>query len=318
MFLESFKITALGVVPSFLLGAIGYFLIKRNLLGAEGLNALSRLVIEVTLPVLIFCRLIRDFNFSLYADWWIFPLISLAITSVGLLVGSLFMNFVKGGEQKLQFLSLVSFQNSGYLPLVLFASLLPAYKADVMFIYLFLFLLGFNLLFFSFGIYLLTFSKDKKFDWWSLLSAPVVATLVGLILVFFGLNKFIPSIIIKPLELTGDCTLPLATFIVGGNIAAIHLAKIDKKAMMLLASAKLFILPALGLLLVFLLKLPELLGLLIIVELAMPPATNLSVLVSSYKKQDHLISQGIFYGHVIGLITIPLFLGLYFMITMIK
>jgi len=318
MFLESFKITALGVVPSFLLGAIGYFLIKRNLLGAEGLNALSRLVIEVTLPVLIFCRLIRDFDFSLYSDWWIFPLISLAITSVGLLIGGFFTNFIKGGEQKLQFLSLVSFQNSGYLPLVLFASLLPAYKADVMFIYLFLFLLGFNLLFFSFGIYLLTFSKDKKFDWWSLLSPPVVSTLIGLIFVFFGLNKFIPPMIIKPLELTGDCTLPLATFIVGGNIAAIHLAKIDKKAMMLLASAKLFILPALGLLLVFLLKLPELLGLLIMVELAMPPATNLSVLISSYKKQDHLISQGIFYGHVIGLITIPLFLGLYFMITMIK
>jgi len=318
MFLESFKITALGVVPSFLLGAIGYFLIKRNLLGAEGLNALSRLVIEVTLPVLIFCRLIRDFDFSLYSDWWIFPLISLAITSVGLLIGGFFTNFIKGGEQKLQFLSLVSFQNSGYLPLVLFASLLPAYKADVMFIYLFLFLLGFNLLFFSFGIYLLTFSKDKKFDWWSLLSAPVVATLIGLVLVFLGLNKFIPPVIMKPLELTGDCTLPLATFIVGGNIAAIHLAKIDKKAMMLLASAKLFILPALGLLLVFLLKLPELLGLLIMVELAMPPASNLSVLISSYKKQDHLISQGIFYGHVIGLITIPLFLGLYFMITMIK
>ena len=122
----------------------------------------------------------------------------------------------------------------------------------------------------------------------------------------------------RPLQAAGDCTLPQATFVVGGNIAAIHLAKVEKKTMALMSLAKLVIMPALGLWLVFILKLPELFGLLIVLQLAMPPATNLSVIVSHYKKEDLLISQGIFFGHVGSLITIPLFLSVYFMISMLK
>ena len=318
MFFEAFKATIVGVGQSFILGAIGYLIIKRNFLGAEGLNALSRLVIEITLPLLIFCRLIRDFDPGLYPQWWIFPLLSIAITLLALAVGFIFLGFSRKTQEKLQFLSLVSFQNSGYLPLVLFASILPKDKADVMFIYLFLFLLGFNLLMFSFGTYLLTYSKSKKFDWWSMLNPPVIATLAGLLLVFLGAGKFIPGFVLKPLEMAGDCTLPLATFVVGGNIAAIRCARSYNKAIALMSLVKLVILPGLGLWLVYQFKLPDLVGLLIIMQLAMPPATNLSVIVSQYKQEDCLISQGVFYGNILSILTIPLFLSLYFAVSMLK
>jgi malate permease and related proteins len=318
VFLEAFKSTFSGVGESFILGVIGYLLIKRNFLGEEGLNALSRLVIDVTLPLLIFCRLVNDFSFEAFPNWWLFPLISLGITLAGLLVGWLFSGFIQGGQRKLQFLSLVSFQNSGYLPLVLLGSLLTPEKTQVMFIYLFLFLLGFNLLLFSLGIYLLTFTRAKKFDWKSLLNPPVIATLAGLALVFFKLEHIIPAGVLRPLQSAGDCTVPLATFVVGGNIAAIHLGKVEKKAMFWMSLAKLVVLPALGLWLVFVLKLPELFGLLIVLQLAMPPATNLSVIISHYKKEDLLISQGIFCGHIAAIITIPVFLSFYFMINMLK
>jgi malate permease and related proteins len=318
VFWGAFRITVSAVAESFILGLIGYLLIKRNFLGAEGLNALSRLVIDVTLPLLIFVRLLKDFRFESFPNWWLFPLISLAITLLGLLVGWLFSGFIQGAAHKLQFLSLVSFQNSGYLPLVLLAALLTPEKMDIMFIYLFLFLLGFNLIMFSFGIYLLTFTKAKRFAWRSLLNPPVLATLGGLILIFLNLQRFFPALLMRPLQAAGDCTLPLATLIVGGNIASIRLANVDKKAMSLMALAKLVIMPALGLWIVFVFKLPELLGLLVVLQLAMPPATNLSVIVSHYKKEDLLISQGVFFGHMSSLITIPLVLSLYFLISMLK
>jgi predicted permease len=318
MFWTALKSTISGFSQSLILGAIGYLIFKRRILKEEGLNALSRLVIEITLPLMIFYRLTRDFSFALYPDWWVFSLLSIAITLAGLVIGLVFIGFIRGGQDKLQFLSLISFQNSGYLPLVLVASLLPAAKADTMFIYIFLFLLGFNLLFFSFGVYLLTFTRDKKFTWQSLLSPPVIATGLSLLVVWSGLNKFIPQFITRPLQMAGDCTLPLAIFVVGANIAAIHLGKVDRKAMSLMMLAKLVIMPCLGLWLCRQFKLPELLGLLIVMQLAMPPATNLSVLLAQYKKEDRLISQGIFYGHLVSLVTIPLFLSLYFLLIMIQ
>ena len=204
MFLESFRITGSAVLQIIILGAIGYFLVKKKVLGGDGLDALSRLTIDITLPILIFCQLIKDFSFKLYPNWWVFPLISLAITILGLLVGFLFSGFIRGHQSKLQFISLVGFQNSGYLPLALFAALFPKELLGPMLIYLFLFLLGFNFVTFSVGVYMLTFLKDKKFDWLSLFNPPVIATFLSMILVFFKFNTFIPDFVFKPLNLIGE------------------------------------------------------------------------------------------------------------------
>ena len=318
MFWEAFKTSGTAVAQIFLLGAIGYFLMKKNILGEAGLDILSRLVVEITLPVLIFCQLVKDFRFDLYPDWWIFPLLSLAITAAGLLIGALFLGLINGTQHKQQFLGLAAFQNSGYLPLALVAALLPQEKVGAMFIYLFLFLLGFNVLMFSLGVHIITFHKERKFELGNLFSPPVIATLVSLIIVFLGLNRFIPDTLLKPLRMAGDCTLPLAMFVVGGSLASIRLRHVDKKAVSLMVLARLVILPALGLWLITKFKLPELLGLLIIMQLAVPPATSLVVITRHYKKEDLLISQGVFFGHIASLITLPLFLSLYFTLVMIK
>lgn len=318
MFLESFRITGSAVVQIILLAALGYFLVKKRLLNEEGLNAIGKLVIMAMLPMLIFSQLINNFSFSLYPKWWAFPLISILITIIALAVGGIFLKFIKGQEHKKQFLSLVVFQNSGYLPLALVGSLLPEDKQSPMFIYIFLFLLGFNIVMFSLGVHILTFEKAKKFEWKSLFSSPVIAVLLSLLLIYLKLNLFIPEIVLKPLVMVGNCTLPLAMLVVGASLAQIKLRHIDKKAMVFLAAAKLIILPVLGLIFLSIFKLPELIGLLVVMQLAMPAATTLSSLVVHYEKEDLLISQGIFFSHIISIITIPLFLSLYFAYTMLK
>ena len=318
MLLDSVRITGSAVVQIFILGAIGYFLVRKNILNQDGLGALSQLVIKVIFPVLIFSQLISNFSFSNYSDWWVFPLISACITLFGLLAGSLFLFFIKGKQHRIQFLSLVTFQNSGYLPLAMVAAMMPPEQASTVFIYIFMFLLGFDLIVWSAGVYMLTFVKNSKFELGSLFSPPVIANLVSLGLIFFGLSKFIPQTVLKPLDMIGSCTLPLAMFIVGGNIASIHLRHVDKKAVSLLVLAKLILMPAVGLGIIMLLKLPALIGLLILMQLAMPPATSLSVIIRHYKKEDLLISQGIFFGHIFSLITIPVFLSLYLIFIMVK
>jgi predicted permease len=318
VFIEHFKITGIAVFQIFLLAAVGFFLTKRRFLSSRGLDDLSRLVMDLALPVLIFCQLIRDFSFSLYPNWWVFPLISIAITLLGLLVGFLFLGFIKGGQEKLQFLSLVSFQNSGYLPLALVAALLSPEKVGEMFIYLFLFLMGFNLVMFSLGVHILNFHKERKLKIQSLFSMPVVATIFSLVLVYLGWSKFFPQVIIKPLRIFGDTTLPLAMLVVGGNLAQINLSDIDRKAVSILILAKMIILPLIGIALINIFKIPELIGLLIIIQLSMPSAVTLSVILRGYRKDDVLASQGIFITHLAGIITIPIFLILYFSRFMVK
>ncbi|MFA5114953.1 MAG: AEC family transporter [Candidatus Omnitrophota bacterium] len=313
------QISIKAVLESFILAAIGYFLVKKNVLKDAGLDALSRMVVELTLPLLIFCQLMQEFRFSAYPDWWIFPLMSIAITVIGTAAGLAAVGFMKRGrEYKMQFTSLVAFQNSGYLPLALIVTLLPREQSGQMLIYLFLFLMGFNLVMWSVGSYMLNFSTEKKFEMGTVFSPPVIATLVSLLLVFFGLNSVFPDFVIRPLRMVGNCTLPLAMFVVGGSIAEIRLSRIDKKAMVLLNLVKIVILPSLGICLALFFNIPKLIGLLLVMQLAMPPATSLSVIARHYKKEDILIGQGIFFGHLAALVTLPLFLSLYFALVMIK
>jgi len=318
VFLESFRITGVAVLEIFLLGAVGYFLMKKEFLGAECLDNLSRLVINVTLPALIFVQLIEKFSFSAYPRWWIFPLASLAITLVGFAAGFLFSGLLRGETHRRQFISLAAFQNSGYLPLALVAALLPQEQVEVMFVYLFLLLLGFNLLIWSVGVRMLFSAKTGRLRAADIFTTPVLATIISLIAVFFGVDKFLPGFLTKPLRMVGDCTLPLAMFVVGGSLAQIRLRHIDRKALAFLLLAKLLILPSLGLFFALRFNLPELIGLLIVIQLAMPPATSLSLIIRRYGQEDLLISQGIFFGHLASIITLPLFLSLYFSLKVVQ
>lgn len=318
MFLEHFKITGLAMAQIFILGALGYILVRKNLLSHAGLDALSRLVIQIIFPALIFTQLLQNFSFNLYPHWWIFPIASLLITAAGLIVGLLLLKVIKLKTHRLQFLSLVGFQNSGYLPLAMVASIFSGQEMNNIFIYIFLFLLGFDLVAWSLGIYMLTYDKETKFKLQHIFSPPVITNLSTLALIALGLNKFVPAIVFKPIQMVGNCTLPLALIVVGGNIALVQLKNIDKKAVFFFLLGKLIILPALGMWLVLKLNLPQLFGFLVVMQLAMPSATSLSVIIRRYNREDALISQGVFFSHIISLLTIPLFLGLYLSLVVLK
>jgi len=334
LFNLTFKTTILGMVQILILGGIGFLLIKRRFLGEEGLSVLSKLIIELTLPLLIFSQLIEGFSFSAYKDWWWFPLLSLAITLLGFGIGKLLVLTCPAIKDRKGFISLVGFQNSGYLPLVLIAAIFSASQAQQLFVYLFLFLLGFNLVVWSLGVWylncpsrggvnalrqssfkeitgLLGFQEKDCREILKFFSPPVLATVLSLLFVAFGINKGIPQAIIHPLKMIGECTMPLAMLVVGGNLAAIAINKIDKKAIYYLIFAKLVLLPLIALVIILFWRPNPLIGFLIIVQAAMPSATSLSVIARHYKVEEGIINQGILFTHLVSLVTIPLFLILF-------
>ncbi|MCK4859168.1 MAG: AEC family transporter [Candidatus Omnitrophica bacterium] len=311
-FFSTFRFSALAIAEIFLIGFCGFALAKKGIISSEGLKVLSRLLIELTLPALIFCRLLRGFNFQLFPNWWFFPIVSFGLTLLGLAIGYFFLKADKSLLQKNEFLSLNAFQNSGYLPLALTAAILPSSEANQMFIYIFLFLLGFNALIWSFGIHLLSNHKEKRFEFASLFSPPLLATLAALLIIFLKIQSFVPQIILRPLAMLGNCTIPLGLLVVGGSLAFVSTkSKIRKRALLNLGLAKLIILPILVFLLVIWTKPPRLIGFLILMQAAMPSATSLSIIAKRYSADCDFINQSILWTHLASLITIPLFLSLF-------
>jgi hypothetical protein len=315
MFITAFRTTGLAILEIFIIGALGFWLVKRKTLSDEGLNGLSKIVLDLTVPLFIFTQFVKEFSFSLYPNWWIFPILSISLTALGFAIGSFFSWSVKTPDEKMQFFSLIGFQNCGYLPLPLIAALLPPAEASQMFIYTFLFMAGFNLLVFSVGVCMLTTDKTKRLEWGNFFNPPVVATLLGLLFVFLGVQNSIPDWIFRPLKMTGDCTLPLAIFVVGGGLAEISFKKkFNHQAVYFVLLSKLLIMPLLILLILSQAGIPRLIGMLLLIQAAVPSATTLSVILTHHRKQDYIVNQSIFLGHIFCIVTIPLFLSLFYML----
>ncbi|MFH1691331.1 MAG: AEC family transporter [Candidatus Omnitrophota bacterium] len=318
MFIESFKVISLAIFELVFLGSVGFFLVKRAVIGHDGLRLLSDLVIGLFLPFFMFTEIVSKFSFNLYPDWWMFPLYSFFITVVGFACGHLFLFFDKSlCSDKEEFLGVTSFQNSGYLPLPLVAVLLPQGLADQMYIYIFLFLIGFNMVIFSFGAMLLCpKGACLKFDIKHMLSAPVVATVAALLCVFFRVHALFPQVLLRPMATLGKCAIPLSILVVGGNLALFKSKSVTYfKSISFALIAKLIVMPLIFLGLIIWLKPRPLVGFLLLLQAAMPPAALLSVISKKHGHRDHLISQSIFLGHLASIVTIPLFLALFWAIS---
>lgn len=313
--LSAFKVTTVAILQIFILGLIGYVFTKKKVVSVENLKFLSKLVINLLFPCFIFAKLISNFDFRSYPNWWLFPLMSFFVTATGFLVAKLFIKLDSNlGKFNREFTSLVTFQNGGYLPLILVALLLPPGRREEMFIYIFLFLLGFNSVMWSIGVFYLTQDKSIKFKLHSLFSPPAIAVAVSLFAVAVRLHKIIPYFLIGTVRMIGDCALPLAIMVVGANLALIDISsKANVKHIVQVVLAKLLFLPLLFLGLILLIKPPYMIALLLLLQGAAPSAVSSSMILRYHEKKDNIVSLGIFWTHLVSLLTIPIFLILFSM-----
>ena len=208
-------------------------------------------------------------------------------------------------------MSLVCFQNSGYVPLLLVTALFTGQTRQTLFVYIFLFGIGFDLMLWTLGVWLLTQQKAGKVELRNLLNLPFAATVFSLLLIFFGWHQWIPQTILTPIKLFGDCALPVAVMVVGGNLAGTNLVQIEKREISLLILTKLVLMPTVALFAILKFHVEYLLGYFILLEAASPSAVSLSVIARHYRTNEKFINRGIFFSHVLSVITIPVYLTLY-------
>lgn len=311
MFPLSFQSTFLAAFQILLMGGCGYFLGRRKIIHEDGLGLLSGLVIHFFLPCFILSQFLGNFSFQLYKNWWIFPLLSFAMTLCAFILAKAVCLLEKDVTHRKEFLSLVSFQNSGYIPLMLVATLFSIEGARILNVYIFLFLIGFDLVLWLLGVWMLTRHRIEKFELKNMVSSPVVAIAASLLLVFLGAPRFIPTEVMKPLKMFGDCTLPLAMIIMGGNLARFKITDVHIPEIFLLVMTKLVLLPLLALSVVSIFKMDFWVGFLIVLEAAVPSAVSLSVIARHYKIEEAFINQGLFFTYLFSVATIPIFLMLY-------
>ena len=80
-----------GIMEVFIIGILGYLIIAGFKQNAFLLDYLTKIVIRISLPCLIFSNMVRNFEPGKVKYWWIFPLLAIAINVSGALLAGAYV-----------------------------------------------------------------------------------------------------------------------------------------------------------------------------------------------------------------------------------
>jgi hypothetical protein len=291
---------------------LGYCFYKKGIIEQRVLDFLIFFVVNFTVPFLAFSYIVGNLQKGLQPPPFVFILLSFLIFGVRFVLGYIF-SFKRSHEFKKEFTSVVSFQNCGYLPLSMAAFLFPENLREKFIIYTFLYVVGFDIIFWSVGTYFIFKKKGEQLKFKSIFTPPIIATISAVIVVYADVVKFIPQVLLSPVKMMGDTSFVLSMLILGCWLARIDTASLRKRLPIVLeASAlKLLVIPLIFLFLTIKFDISSLAGLFIVMQAAMPSAVSLPIVVNLHKADSEFVSQGVLLTHIFSIFTIPLWVGLY-------
>ncbi|MDD4295008.1 MAG: AEC family transporter [Candidatus Omnitrophica bacterium] len=305
-------VVSIAILKLTLIVFAGYFLCKFKYPDDKTLNFLSDFVVSITMPALVFSTLVTNVDIVLANSPLLFILLSILFFAGGLLTAML-ITFRMEHVCKREFFGLVTFQNAGYLPMVLVSLLFPAGLSDKFLVYIFLYILGYNILMWSLGSFFLFKKRKDKFKLKTLVNPPVIAVLLGLVTIYSGLYKYLPAVIVEPVQMIGKTTFVLSMIVLGGWLSRVTLKDIMSDFPLSFGAAlvKLIIIPLAFLVCLILFKIDQILGLFVIIQAAMPSAVSLPIVANIHGANSRFMAHAVLLSHIFSILTVSFWISLY-------
>lgn len=279
----------------------GFFCGKAGIMDVESNKSLSRLVANLTNPMLVLASVMTDERLLSPAEVLQVTLLAAGcyaflIASSLLLPRLLHLNARESGPYRFFYI----FSNIGFMGYPLVRAM---FGEGAMF-HLTIFVLFFQLVCWSYGAQ--TISGEGRFRLsWRILKTPcVLSALLAYAIYLSGVH--IPRIVADVVKTTGEITSPLAMLILGCALSQCSLRDVfGRPKLYLLALIKLIVVPlAAFFVLRTFIKDPLLLSLTTVV-LAMPAATNATILTYQNHGDDRLAASGVFLTTLLSVASVP-------------
>lgn len=319
-------VVLLKIAAMFLVILTGWVARRKGALSDETTSTLSRFVVDITIPALIFVQMLRTVTPETLAANWFTPLIGGCLILIGQFTGLALMRVFAPKEQRSTFVFLVAVANWVYLPLPIAAALYGDEGVRVVL----LFNVGAQLILWSVGVWTLRGGKPN------LESLRNLATNTGLIATALGIVAalcvpelralLVPDgplpqaagwlsakVVLDALSLVGDLTIPLSLIVTGAQLGGLDLS--DHRPSWTLTGvlgARLLLVPVVAVALIALLSrvgvtidtVPRMIG---YITIAMPVAVSCSIFTERFGGDTSLAARSIFISTLLSILTVPAF-----------
>jgi len=317
LFYRAFSGMFVAIIEIFIIAFIAGILVRRDIIKRSYIQGLADITVKVLLPSMILDNILTTFDPSRIGSWWLLPMIGFLAPLVFLVF--VFILYLPDYKKHLNKFPLATFQNGGYLVLPL-GQLLYKERFNQFALYVFLLTMGLGMILWTVGKFLITHTDEgKKVKFTDLITPPFIAIVFSLFLVFTGLNKYIPKIIIEPIRLIGSATVPIATFVLGATVGGISFRGFASLVdIFKLSFVKYLIMPAITIFILYQSGFyisNSLLADFLVIESSAAPAANLIVMVRKYGGDEQQTGSIMFVMYFLAVITMPLTLALWKYIT---
>jgi predicted permease len=313
------QVVLIKIAAMFLVICVGWVARRRGYLAAEFTAVLSRLVVDVAFPCLVFTQMLRTITPAALREGWFSPVLCGALIVIAYFVGAVMAPMFTGQQQRNTFVFLVAIPNWIFLPLPIVTAL---YGDDGLRTVL-LFNAGAQLVLWSFGVWILHGAVRNALK--NLLTnTGLWATAAGVVVALLfpsargleagttgGAGGLIGSALVQAMAMVGSLTIPMSLLAIGAQLGGLQvpLHHLPKSLWGVLA-ARLLIAPAVTVLLVVLagkcgLAIPEVPRMVGFLIATMPVAISCSVMAERFNGDAGLAAQGIFYSTFFSLFTVP-------------
>lgn len=281
---------------------LGFFLNKADILDAHTSKKLSAVIINVSCPLLILTSVTTLEGGDKSVVWKL--LTAGVVTYLLVPFFSLLMVKLLRIPQNMcgVYRGMLMFSNNSFMGYPVIEAL---YGSSAIF-YSTIFHFGFNILFFSYGIFLI--AKDAgntgKFQIKQLINAGMISAVAALILYFCDIS--LPDVVIEPMKFVGNITTPLSMLIIGSNMGACHFKEMfTEKKLYVISLLRLVIIPLLTYYGMHLVTQDATLIGIVTITMGMPVASLVAMGSSAYPKQGKVASIGVVLTTLLSMVTIP-------------
>lgn len=278
----------------------GIICFKAKIISKEGNKELSKLVLYVVNPMIIFMSYQTDYDTRLVKN--LLLSFALAIFSYVILISGAYILIPKREKRDTEIERFsVIYSNCGFMGIPLINAL---FGSEGVF-YLTAFITTFNFVVWTHGIIMLSGEKDLKSVVKVFYSPVIISIAVGLIMFFLQIK--VPTIIGKALDFIGNLNTPLAMIVSGVTIADTKILEVLKKKMIYyIAFLKLFLLPVILTSLLALFDIPNEVRIPVIVAASAPSAANCTLQCIRLGKNSIYASEIFAFTTILSVISLPL------------
>lgn len=279
---------------------VGVLCAKTKIISADTNRELSKFVLDVVNPVVIFMSYQKEYESRLVKNLLITFALSVGAFAVILLLAYIFVRDKEGRHMEVERFSSI-YSNCAFMGIPLINAL---FGSEGVF-YLTAFITVFNLVIWTHGVILISGEKNMKEVTKVLYSPTMIAIALGIITFF--LKVTLPDVLTSSLGFIRDINTPMAMIVSGVTISATNIPQLLKNARLYyVCLVKLVIIPLVLALALSPLGIDEKVRMTIIIAASAPPAAMCTLFCIRYNKNSVYSSEIFTAGTILSVITLPL------------